>query len=87
MEQKQYKVRANIIKLSPYMQLEQLKCYWQGLPPVIERRKHSNATYLVENTEATITAEFVTYTQAMRTALSQQRSDDDEGETTNTENK
>ena len=40
-----------IVKLSStngiYMQLEQLKCYWQGLC-LVDKRKSSNSNYIVE---------------------------------------
>ena len=76
MDNKQYKLRL-ISANTAQMHLEQLQCYWQGLS-VIERRKYNNATYLVENTEATVTSEFSVYVQAVKTARN--NSDDDNEE-------
>ena len=73
MDNKQYKLRL-ISANSAQVNLEQLQCYWQGLS-VIERRKYNNASYLVENTEATVTSEFSVYVQAVKTA--RKRSDEE----------
>ena len=73
MDNKQFKLRL-ISANSAQMHLEQLQCYWQGLS-VIERRKYNNASYLVENTEATVTSEFSVYVQAVKTA--RKRSDEE----------
>ena len=47
------------------IQLEKLLCYWQGLS-VIERRRFSTATYIVETVESTVIAELLAYSQAIR---------------------
>ncbi len=67
MEQKQYSLRLSASN-SVQMQLEQLKCYWQGLS-IIERRKFVNASYMVETTEATVVSQYTAYTQAVRTSV------------------
>lgn len=64
MEQKQLVVKLNSTN-GIYMQLEQLKCYWQGLS-LIERRKYNNGTYIVENTESIVISQLSAYVQAVK---------------------
>ena len=47
---------------------------------VIERRKFTSSTYLVESTEATILAEFAAYTSAVKTANAPKKQGDGGGE-------
>ena len=58
-----------IVKLSStngiYMQLEQLKCYWQGLS-LVDKRKPSNSNYIVENTESILISQLSSYVQAVK---------------------
>ena len=67
MEQKQLILRLTSTN-SVHMQLEQLMCFWQGLS-IIERRKHSNATYVVETTEAAVMNELASYIQAVKSVV------------------
>ena len=47
------------------IELEKLICYWQGLS-VIERRRFSTASYIVETVESTVIAELLAYSQSIR---------------------
>ena len=67
MEQKQLILRLTSTN-SVHMQLEQLMCFWQGLS-IIERRKHSNATYVVETAEAAVLNELASYIQAVKSVV------------------
>ena len=71
MEQKQLILRLTSTN-SVYMQLEQLMCFWQGLS-IIERRKHSNATYVVETAEAAVMNELASYIQAVKSVVKEEQ--------------
>jgi hypothetical protein len=57
-------------------QLDQSYCFWQGLS-IIERRRFSNATYIVESAEATVIANLAQYAQAIRSANTSKDNRDD----------
>jgi hypothetical protein len=67
-----------IVKLSStngiYMQLEQLKCYWQGLS-LVDKRKPSNSNYIVENTESILISQLSSYVQAVK-SVNNEKDDD-----------
>lgn len=71
MEQKQLIFRLSSTN-TVLIQMEQLLCYWQGLS-IIERRKHSNATFIVETAENAILNELSGYIQAIRSTNNEDR--------------
>ena len=64
MEQEQLMVKLSSTN-GIYMQLEQLRCYWNGLS-LVDKRKISNANYIVENTESIIISQLSAYVQAVK---------------------
>ena len=49
-----------------------MSCFWQGLS-IIERRKHSNATYVVETAEAAVMNELSSYIQAVKSDMKEEQ--------------
>ena len=64
MEQEQLMVKLSSTN-GIYMQLEQLRCYWHGLC-LVDKRKVSNANYIVENTESILISQLSSYVQAVK---------------------
>ena len=67
-------------RLSPTSsQLNQLLLWWRGLT-LIEKRNNSNKLYLVDATEAAVSAELNAYVSAAVNASKPKEDEDEEGE-------